>query len=56
MNGGRYEIPHCYKPLGFERIINYLLHYFSDAGECDYGQTTYLRMVNDLEEKLPPCQ
>ena len=40
----------CYKPCGFERIINYSLHHFSDASECGYGQATYLRMVNDLEE------
>ena len=42
--------PRCYKPCDFERIINYSLHHFSDASECGYGQTTYLRMVNDLEE------
>ena len=41
---------HCYKPHGFERIINYSLHHFSDASECGHGQATYLRMVNDLEE------
>ena len=40
----------CYKPCGFERIINYSLHHFSDASEFGYGQATYLRMVNDLEE------
>ena len=27
-----------------------LTHHFSDASECGYGQATYLRMVNDLEE------
>ena len=36
------KIHGCYKPRGFERIINYSLDHFSDA--------TYLRMVNDLEE------
>ena len=44
------KIHHCYKPRGFERIINYSLHHFSDASECGYGQATYLRMVNDLDE------
>ena len=44
------KIHRCYKPHGFERIINYSLHHFSDASECGYGQATYLRMVNDLEE------
>ena len=44
------KVPCCYKSLGFERIINYSLHHFSDASECGYGQVTYLRMVNDLEE------
>ena len=45
------KLPRCYRPRGFERIINYSLHHFSDASECGYGQATYLRMVNDLEEK-----
>ena len=44
------KIHRCYKPCGFERIINYSLHHFSDASEFGYGQATYLRMVNDLEE------
>ena len=44
------KISRCYRPCGFERIINYSLHHFSDASECGYGQATYLRMVNDLEE------
>ena len=44
------EIYCCYKPRGFEKIINYSLHHFSDAIELGYGQATYLRMVNDFEE------
>ena len=44
------KIPRCYKQLRFERIINYSLHHFSDASEYGYGQATYLRMVNVLEE------
>ena len=44
------KLPRCYRPRGFERIINYSLHHFSDASECGYGQATYLRMVSDLEE------
>ena len=44
------KIPRRYKPRGFERIINYSLHHFSDASECGYGQATYLRMGNDVEE------
>ena len=44
------KIARCYKPRGFERIINYSLHHFSDASECGYGQATYLRMINGLEE------
>ena len=39
----------CYKPCGFERIINYSLHNVSGASEYGYGQATYLSMVNDLE-------
>lgn len=26
------------------------MHHFTDASECGYGQETYLRIVNDLEE------
>ena len=44
------KIPRCYKLLGIKRIINYSLHRFSDTRECGYGQTTYLRIVNELEE------
>ena len=44
------KIHRCYKPRGFEKIINYSLHHISDASECGYGQATYLKMVNDLEE------
>ena len=44
------KIPGFYRPLGFERIINYSLNHFSDANECSYGQATYRRMVNDLKE------
>ena len=44
------KIPRRYKPRGFQRTINYSFHHFSDASECGYGQVTYLKMVNDVEE------
>ena len=40
------KIPRCYRPRRFERIINYPLTFLMQV----YGQATYLRMVNDLEE------
>ena len=43
------KIP-CFIDHGLKRIINYSLHHFSDAREYVYGQVTYLRMMNDLEE------
>ena len=44
------KVPCWYRPQGFERITNYSLHHFSNPSECGYGQATYLRMVNGLEE------
>ena len=43
---GHIKIPYCYKQLGFERIISYSLHHFSDAIKCGYGQGAYLEMMN----------
>ena len=42
--------PHCFKPLGFERNISYLLYHFSVESECGYRKATHLGIVNDLEE------
>ena len=43
------NIPRCYIPLQFGKIVRRELHFFSDASEIGYGQCTYLRQLNDLE-------
>ena len=37
------KIPHCYKSCGFERIINYSMHHFSDVCECGYGKARLIK-------------
>ena len=39
----------CIKPSNFRKIINILLHNFSDASEIGYGQCSYMRVVNEIE-------
>ena len=41
------NIPRCYKPTDFGQIVEYTLHYFSDASETGYGQASYLMMINE---------
>ena len=41
------SIPRCYKPTDFGQIVEYTLHQFSDASDTGYGQTSYLRMINE---------
>ena len=41
------KIPRCFKPRNFGKIIDSSLHHFSDASEEGYGQSTYLRLVDD---------
>ena len=41
------NIPRCYKPTDFNQIVEYTLHYFSDASETGYGQASSLRMINE---------
>lgn len=46
-SNGEYNVPRCYKPCGFGQIAEYTLHYFPDISETGYGQTSYLRMINE---------
>ncbi|XP_077983962.1 uncharacterized protein LOC144438690 [Glandiceps talaboti] len=40
------EVERCYKPNIFGEVKGAELHYFSDASETGYGQSTYLRSIN----------
>ncbi|KAK6181756.1 hypothetical protein SNE40_009545 [Patella caerulea] len=44
------EIPRCYKPKDFGDIKAIELHHISDASESGIGQSSYLRIVNNLGE------
>ena len=41
----------CIKPHMFGKIVETSLHHFSDASEKEYGQCSYIRLVND-ERKI----
>ena len=44
------KIDRCYKPEGFDPVLKYELHHFSDASLSGYGQCSYLRMFNDKDQ------
>ena len=44
------KIPRCYIPIEFGEPVSQSLHCFSDASTVGYGQTTYLRSVNESGE------
>ena len=37
----------CFKPLGFGKVAYCSLHHFSDACKNDYGQASYIRLLNE---------
>ena len=37
----------CIKPGGFDKIVHISLHSFSDASELSYGESSYLRLVDE---------
>lgn len=41
------EIKRCYKPENFGKSKHAELHHFSDASQYGYGQSSYLRLVNE---------
>ena len=44
------SISRCCKPTDFGQIVEYTLHHFLDVSETGYGQSSYLRMVNEIED------
>ena len=44
------QIPRCFKPDNFGVLKRVELHHFSDASTTGYGQSSYLRLVNDNDE------
>ena len=44
------KIDQCYKPEGFDPVLKYELHHFSDASLSGYGQCSYMNMFNDKDQ------
>nr|XP_017214445.2 uncharacterized protein LOC101885244 isoform X1 [Danio rerio] len=44
------NIPRCYVPADFGKVVKTEMHHFSDASTCGYGQCSYLRMINEDDE------
>ena len=44
------KVQRCLTPAGFERTKSMELHHFSDASTTGYGQSSYLRIVNENDE------
>ena len=42
----------CFKSRGFSKIKDASVHYFSDASETGYRQTSYLRLVSEDNQIL----
>ncbi|KAI2646573.1 6-phospho-beta-galactosidase [Labeo rohita] len=47
VNLERINIPHCYVPVNFGKVIKRELHHFSDTSNSGYGQCSYLRFTNE---------
>lgn len=47
MNLEKINIPRCYVPANFGKVIKRELHHFSDASNSGYGQCSYLRVTNE---------
>ncbi|XP_038046075.1 uncharacterized protein LOC119720475 [Patiria miniata] len=41
------QIPRCYKPNDFGKVIAMELHHFCDASTSGYGQCSYLRFIGE---------
>ena len=46
-NLGKIQIPRCFTPENFGKILKVELHHFSDASTQGYGQCSYLRLVSE---------
>ena len=40
------HVRRCIKPDNFGKVVNVILHHFSNTSELGYGQCSYIRMVN----------
>ena len=40
------SIARCLKPENFGNVVNCTLHHFSDSCESEYGQSSYIRSLN----------
>ncbi|XP_022085513.1 uncharacterized protein LOC110976501 [Acanthaster planci] len=47
LNLKQIQIPGCYKPNDFGKVIAVELHHFSDASTRGYGQCSYLRFIGE---------
>ncbi|XP_065115485.1 uncharacterized protein [Paramisgurnus dabryanus] len=47
VNLERIDIPRCYAPANFGKVIKRELHHFSDASNSGYGQCSYLRLTSE---------
>ncbi|KAG1927218.1 hypothetical protein F2P79_024407 [Pimephales promelas] len=50
VNLEKVDIPRCYVPANFGKIVKTEIHNFSDASTCGYGQCSYLRMISEKDE------
>ncbi len=50
VNLEKVNIPRCYVPAEFGKVVKTEIHHFSDASTCGYGQCSYLRMINVKDE------
>ncbi|XP_073728111.1 uncharacterized protein [Misgurnus anguillicaudatus] len=48
VNLERVNIPRCYVPTEFGKVVKTEIHHFSDASNCGYGQCFYLRVMNEI--------
>nr|XP_039248981.1 uncharacterized protein LOC120326708 [Styela clava] len=45
-----FNVPRCYTPKDFGKIIDIQLHHFSDASEKSYGAVSYITITNTYEQ------
>ena len=45
-----FKVQRCFKPHDFGAVVKVELHHFSDASINDYGQCSYIRLVNEQNQ------
>ena len=48
--GGGNSLARCLKPERFGNVVNCALHHFSDACEIGYGQSSYIRLLDQSSQ------